>query len=285
MSKVISYSLFGYGRQPSQGSFEFNTYMRGMWTNMRVNRVIYPDWKMVVNVDHNTFKGEYRPVFDWMIGNGVEFASRNDASLCVSMLWRTGPIFEIENGDHKYTHVLCRDIDSITTYREAQMVQEWINEDKTIHCITDSISHNIPMMGGMIGFRPGHFMARSGVRSFDQLMNIARDSRIDFNRKGSDQDFLNRYIYPNHADSATEHFILGMKHTVPEGGGRHYRVPDIELQGVDPEQKCTNDLAGHVGAAGCYEPVMVRWLNTMDPYRDEYAEIERQFPKLFFWRQ
>lgn len=283
--KAISYSLFGYGRQPQQGSFEFQTYLRGMWTNMRVNRVIYPGWKMIVTVDSDTSRApDINKILNWAYDRDlVDIVAQKNAPLCISMLWRLWPIFEMDNNKCRYSHVLCRDIDSISTYREVQMVQEWIDEDKTIHCITDSISHNIPMMGGMVGFRPAYFTDRMKCRSWDQLMELA--GNMDFSRKGSDQDFLGRYVYPPNADSATEHFILGMKQTIPEGGGRHYRVPDIEIEGVDPVQKCTNDLAGHVGAAGCYEPVMVKWLNTMDPFRDDYAEIEKQFPQLFFWRQ
>lgn len=282
--KAISYSLFGYGHNPQQNSFEFVTYLRGMWTNMRVNRVLYPDWKMVVNLERASSGGEYNKVFSWAYDRGlIDITPHDTAPLCEAMLWRMAPIFKKQDRTWKYTHVLCRDIDSIATYREAQMVQEWINEDKTIHCITDSISHNIPMMGGMIGVRPAYFTERMKSNTWGEFMGLA--GNIDFSRKGSDQDFLCRVVYPRNSDSATEHFILGMKQTIPEGDGRHYCVPDIELDGVDPAQKCTNDLAGHVGAAGCYEPVMVKWLNTMDPFRDEYAEIEKRFPQLFFWRQ
>jgi hypothetical protein len=28
---------------------------------------------------------------------------------------------------------------------------------------------------------------------------------------------------------------------------------------------------------------MLKWLNTLDPFRDEYKEIEKQFPQIFFW--
>ena len=31
------------------------------------------------------------------------------------------------------------------------MVKEWENSPKVVHAITDSVSHNIPLMGGMIG--------------------------------------------------------------------------------------------------------------------------------------
>lgn len=282
-SKAISYSLFGYGKSAPANCFEFITYLRGMWTNMRVNRVIYPGWEMIVNIDQQSWNSPYNSVFKWAEEKGlIRFIQHEEAPLCLAMLWRLKPVFEMYDGAWKYTHVLCRDIDSIATYRERQMVVEWILEDKTIHCITDSVSHNIPMMGGMIGIRPAHISSRMNIHTWDQLIGL---TKMNFSNKGSDQEFLNRVVYPKNAESATEHFILGMRHNIPEGDGRHYRVPNIELPDVAIEQKFTNDLAGHVGAAGCYEPVMIKWLNTMDPFIDEYAEIERQYPQLFFWRQ
>lgn len=283
--KCISYSLFGYKQKPTQNSFEFVTYLRGFYTGVRVNRVIYPNWEIVLNIDGNSYNSPYRSVFDWLQNKGlinINICPDGEA-LCKAMLWRLKPVFAMQDNKWKYTHVLCRDTDSAPTYRERQMVEEWIAEDKTIHCITDSVSHNIEMMGGMIGIRGAHISSKMGVHSWDQLIKL--NPGIDFNRKGSDQDFLNKVIYSKCYDSSTEHFILGMKHNIPEGGGRHYRVPDITLGDVPIEQKATNDLAGHVGASGCYEPVMIRWLKTQDPYEAEYAEIEKQFPQLFFWRE
>lgn len=149
--KAISYSLFGYNRKTPENCFEFNTYLRGLMVNVRFNRVIYPNWDNVVNMDQSTYNSPYREIFDWLQNKG--FIKINlwpdNQPLCLAMLWRLSTGFKT-NPDNTwyYSHVLCRDIDSICTYREAQAVQQWINEDKTIHCITDSISHNIPMMGG-----------------------------------------------------------------------------------------------------------------------------------------
>jgi len=280
--KAISYSLFGYNKKTPDNCFEFNTYMRGLMINVRFNRVIYPNWVNVVNLDSSTYNSPFKPIFDWLQNKGfVELnICPDDQPLCLAMLWRLKPVF-FTNKDTtwRFTHVLCRDVDSICTYREAQAVAQWIQEDKAIHCITDSISHNIPMMGGMIGFRPAHLSSRLSVNSWDALMN---KGKFDYNRKGSDQDFLNKYVYPNCAESSTEHYVLGMVHNLPEGNGRHYSIPDIQID-VDPIFKVTNDCAGHIGAAGYYEPPTLKFLHNTDPYNYEYSEIEKQFPQLFFW--
>jgi hypothetical protein len=286
--KALAYSVFGYGKTTPTNCFAIETYLRGCMVNCRFNRVIYPNWITVFNLDPPTYS-HYRRIFDWLQNKGLAMLNIVDADedpLTLKMLYRLKTVLSYTHPDWDFTHVLCRDVDSICTYREAQAVQQWIQENKAIHCITDSISHNIPMMGGMIGFKPADLGSRLNLnaeKAWKQL--IDRGSDIDFRRKGADQDFLNREVYPKCAESATEHFVLGMRHNLPEVDGRHYSIPDVEVEGVDPIYKCTNDCSGHIGSAGYYEPPTLKFLNTIDPYRQEYAEIERQFPKLFFWRE
>ncbi len=284
--KAISYSLFGYARDKHKDCFDTDCYVRGLMVNVRFNRILFPNWVNVLNIDESTYDSPYRKLFDWLQGRGflrIEI-NGNGEHLTKAMLWRLKPIFHYTHPDWTYTHVLCRDTDSISTYREAQAVQQWIEEEKTIHCITDSVSHDIPMMGGMVGFMPSGFTSIMDIRDWPTLMKLGAD--LDYRRKGADQDFLNRYLYPSLSDSSTEHFILGMKQTIPErpGNGRHYSIPDIEIPGVPAEMSITNDCPGHIGAAGFYETPTVKFLRHSDPYRDEYEEIEKQFPKLFYWR-
>ena len=274
MNRAISYALFGFDRSTPDNCFDFACYMRGLHINVRFNRILYPGWTTVINVDEVTYNSKFKDIFKWHEHKGfikVNICPNGD-QLCKAMLWRMKTIFDYEHPDWTWTHVICRDLDSIATYREAQMVQEWVNEDKTIHCITDSISHNIPMMGGMIGVRPAHFTSKTGIHSWENL--IQWDKGIDYSRKGSDQTLLNLALYPKCADSATEHFIKGMVHNLPEGNGRHYKVNEDQEIGVDPRFKETNLFCGHVGAAGYYEAPTMKFLHYDDPYRDEYKEIE-----------
>lgn len=284
MTKAIAFSLFGYDRDKAENCFDFEVYLRGLTYNIRLARVLYPHWEIVVNMDHATYFSKYQPIFDWYQNRGfIKIVLHQDGQpLCLAMLWRLHTVFTYAHPEWTYTHVLCRDIDSVPTYREAQAVQQWIEEGKACHGITDSISHNIPMMGGMIGFSPSSFSSIMGINKYEDLIRLA--AGIDFRQKGSDQTFINRVIYPKVCRDITEHFVLGMRHDLPEGDGRHYSIPDIEVPNVDPLYKCTNDLAGHCGAAGCYEPPTVKFLNHIDPYKDEYAELEKKYPRLFFWR-
>jgi hypothetical protein len=294
MSKAISFSLFGFDRERFDNCFSFDSYLRGLHINIRLARLLFPQWIIVLNVDEATYNSPYRAVFDWYQNKGLIRIRLfpNGEPLCKAMLRRLETVFDYTHPNWTYTHVICRDLDSIPTLREAQMVQEWIEEDKALHCITDSVSHTIPMMGGMVGFRPGYVndimqITQHPQDAFDKLLSMAQG--IDYRYKGSDQDFLGRVMYPKLCQSATEHFILGMPHNLIEGNGRHYRVPSNSVPGVDlaahPELEETNRLAGHVGAAGFYESPLMKFLYWNDPYKQEYAELENMpgFEKLFYW--
>jgi hypothetical protein len=292
--KAISYSLFGYNRERFDNCFDFNSYLRGLHICIRFNRILFPNWINVLNLDNSTYNSPYKPIFDWHVSKGwlkLNICPDNE-QLCKAMLWRLKTVFSYVHPNWEYTHVICRDLDSIATYREAQMVTEWIKEDKAIHCITDSVSHTIPMMGGMIGLRPGYVndllkITNKPEQAWDRLLAMAPD--IDFRRKGSDQDFLNRVVHPKCAHHATEHYILGMRHDVLEENGRHYKLDDsIVPEGVSPEMKHKLEekkLCGHVGAAGFYEQPTMYFLYHHDPYREEYMEVETMegFEQIFYW--
>ena len=282
MKGAISYAVFGYGKPTPLNCFPWDSYFRGIALCVRVNRIIYPGWINIINIDNASYNSPYKGYLDWLVAKGlVKVNICKDAPLCMAMLWRLKPIFDKdESGNWLYTHVICRDIDSVGTYREAQAVAQWIQEDKTIHCITDSISHNIPMMGGMIGFRPRYITERLNCKTWQQLVN---NGNFNWERKGADQDFLNKFVYPNCTDSATEHFVLGMRHNLKEEDGRHYSIPNIDINVDRNFEADLNALAGHIGASGAYTTPMERFLKEIDPYKDEYKEIEKQFPKIFYW--
>lgn len=278
----ISYSIFGAERKREQNCFDHDCYVRGLMVNVRFNRILYPNWINILNIDGQSYSA-YRKFYDWLQNKGLIVINMqpDEEPLCLAMLWRLKTVFSYSHPHWIYDRVLCRDVDSISTYREAQAVQQWIDEGKTAHCITDSISHNIHMMGGMCGFMPSGTSSLLGVNTYAEL--IKQGAGIDFKKKNADQDFLRKHVYPKLAGSVTEHFVLGMKHDLPEEDGRHYSIPDYKID-VDTAFKVTNDCAGHIGAAGYYETPTIKFLRHVDPYRDEYEQIEKQFPKLFFWR-
>ena len=288
--KAISYSLFGYDRERAESCFDFNSYLRGLMLCLRFNRLIYPEWQSILNTDLATYQG-FQPLFKHLEDTGVLIVkqNKNGVQLCEAMLWRMKPLFH-----GGYTHVLCRDLDSPSTYRERQAVQYWVDrETKAAHAITDSVSHDLPMLGGMIGFMPKHFTERTGVADFTALLNL---KRMDFSSKGSDQTFLNNAIYPLFAekghDSITQHYFNGHGNTFlsdfrtctcPPPSGHRSDCPNNYPIDLPEDLKESNSVCGHIGASGWYETATFRFLrNYADRFLD-LKEIEKQYPSIFYW--
>lgn len=281
--KCISYSIFGNPSMRHENCFDFHSYLRGLMVNIRLNRLIFPEWDTVVHVSQSTFE-LYEDLFN-NIGNlkNVRVVVCEDAPLCLAMLWRLKPIFEKEeNGNWKYTHVICRDVDSPTLYKDAQCVSQWIRHDKAAHAITDSISHTIPMMGGMIGFRPGYFTDRTGCNTWEDAIRIGRTRDFKWNTKGSDQEYLNQILYPLFAqqgfDSITQHYLKGCPNTWL--GDYHCTLPNETLT-ISDSMKESNDIAGHIGAAGYYEGPLLKFLNKYTEQFRDIKEVEKDYKDIF----
>lgn len=291
--KAICYSLFGYGKPRQENSFDFESYIRGFMINVRMNRLLFPGWIIVLQTDQDTYKK-----FEHLFNNaGIDVHVNDPAPLCLAMLWRMKPVFELAGGRWKYSHVLCRDTDSPPTYREAQAVQYWINRDKAVHAITDSVSHTLPMLGGMIGVRPDYFTERV-AQSWDEM--ISHGNGINFEKKGSDQAFLNKHIYPKFSqhgnDSITQHYFLGMPNTFLTDyrtcscpstvGHESHCYNNIEPGGnLSADLKESNSVCGHIGAAGFYSTALFKFLRRYKDQFNDLIELEKYYPKLFYWTQ
>lgn len=274
LKKCISYALFGYGKPQAASCFSVGSYIRGLLMSIRMNMLLFPKWEIVVHLDNATYEA-YQGLFDRL---PIVVDICDDEPLTKAMLWRLKPVFLYE----KYSHVICRDLDSPPTYREAQCVQEWINSDKAAHAITDSISHGIPMLGGLIGFRPQYFPMMTG---YDHWITMLDGIGINFDQKGADQTFLNKYIYPKFAGiahpSIMQHYILGMPNTfLPD-----YKniIPNIPVDGVSEELAASNEICSHMGQAGWLMPQAFR---LMQQYQDKFKNIlavERDYPTIAYW--
>ncbi len=276
MKGAISYSLFGYGQQRAAGSFDFLSYLRGLLMSIRMNRLVFPGWVVVVNTDEPTFKA-YAGL---LAALPIKTIIHEAAPLTKAMLWRMQPVFYY----NEYTHVICRDLDSPPTYREAQCVQEWINSDLAAHAITDSISHGVPMLGGMIGFVTGYWPMRTGLQHWNDMFKFNRD-KYDWTQKGMDQAYLNAEIYPKFADpnapAIMQHYLLGMPNTFLPG----YRntIPAISVDGVDPEMAESNESCSHMGQAGWLLPQTFRFFQKHKDKLTDILEAEREWPDVAYW--
>lgn len=272
MRGAISYSLFGYGKTTPDNCFEFNTYLRGLSINVRLARLLFPEFEVVLHLDKETYEG-FKAYFDSM---PIRVVICEAAPLTKAMLWRMKPCFE-----HQYTHVLCRDLDSPLSYRERQAVEYWINRDKAAHAITDSVSHDVAMLGGMIGFRPQYFSMRTGFNTWEDMFSTCG---YDFTKKGNDQMFLTNFIYPKFAqhgtDSITQHYLKGMPHSFLSDC--HNKIQDLELP-IPFEYKDSNDSCVHIGQSGWNETGTFKFLlKHWDKFTD-ILDAESKFPNVFYW--
>ena len=117
--KKISYSLFEPANPPSNEKFVFDKYLLGVYFNARMNRLLYPGWQTVVYADERLLErhGSYfAGVAETCGAEAVAFVGRSaDRPLWELVLSRLVPLF-----DDMTTHLACRDLDSIGTYREAR---------------------------------------------------------------------------------------------------------------------------------------------------------------------
>lgn len=278
MKNAIAYALFGFGTERQQNCFDFVSYVRGFLMNLKLNRCLFPGWEVVLETDQSTFMG-HQALFEQLNNlKDVRVVVNAPAPLTKAMLWRLMPVFEY----NLYDYVICRDCDSPPSYREAQAVQDWINGGKAAHAITDSVSHGIPMLGGMIGFRTGLWPVRSGYQHWGEMFaNI----NIDFNQKGADQTFLNQYVYHKFAgpvdSSICQHYCLGMPNTFLDGYKNH--IPDIAVDGVPEEMRDANNTCSHIGQAGHLLPPTFKFLKRYQDKFTDILEVEKQFPEICYW--
>ena len=288
--KVISYSLFGYNKERVENCFDFNSYLRGLMVNVRLQRLLFPEWRIRLHLDQSTYNG-FERFFELLSQpqhyNIIDIKICEDAELTKAMLWRLHPLF-----DDRVERFICRDLDSPLTYRDAQAVKDWENSSKTAHAITDSVSHNLPMMGGMIGFTK---YANDFIKAKDWNALVSRGG--GYKNKGADQTLLLNQVYPKFANggssSIMQHYFLGMPNTFldgyktcgcfPVGGHTSDCLLNTKID-IPEEYKESDHICGHIGAAGWYETSTYKFLGK---YYDKFEDIRKaellHRPEIFNW--
>jgi len=244
-------------------------------------RILFPDWRVHLSLDEETYNSPYKELFDYYLSIGeIDVTVFPRKPLCEMMLFRLAPIFmQDENYVQRYDRVICRDIDSLPTYRERQAVEYWIKTGRVVHAMTDSVSHNIPLMGGMCGFETNPTRKLLGVASFERMLML--DKSIDLNIKGSDQTFLQKVILPKVAQSMTEHYVLGLPQSFR--GECYNYIQDDVVSDISNDLKETNILVNHIGQAGFIMEPVLKFLETHELDSEKFQKIERKFPEVFYW--
>jgi hypothetical protein len=264
----LSYSLFG---DPS--SFEFPWYLRGVAFNVRMNEILYPEITTMLFIDsvvaekHGRMLQELKEVSHFQIVVD-EYTNQR----CKGMFRRLMPLFfEESKYSPKITHVICRDLDSVSTYREALCTYEWLQSGLPYHAINDNAAHG-GLMGGMVAFKSEDFKKDTGYKSFEQMIK-----GVDLKLHGSDQNFMNRAILPKIKGKL---FLHNLK-----GAGCPASVVKTEVPASGPIDKklWTSDLISrYIGSAGVIDFELLRWFKAHDP-NPKWDAFEKRYSDIFYW--
>ena len=170
--KVISYVL--YGQNP--------IYCNGAIINAKDKLLTYGNewesWFYVYEDVPNNCLEELQLYADRIIPIKKDFYIKH------GMFWRFLPIL-----DNTVKYIIVRDVDSRITQKEIFCVNDWIKSGKNFHIIRDGITHQMPFMGGAIGFRnPLPFDFKKILDNNKEFWNN--------NIYNKDQLFLAHCIYP-----------------------------------------------------------------------------------------
>lgn len=181
MNKIISFCLYG----------NKDLYCLGLIKNVDIINDNYNDWKIYIyynNIPENILHILKNK------SNTYLFECNHQGYKWEGMFWRFYPI---ESEDIDY--FLSRDADSRITEREMNLVNVWIESNKSFHIIRDHPCHGIEILGGTFGVNVKKFKELSIHHNFK---NIDYYKEIYYNiynkdvERWPDQDFLQKNIYP-----------------------------------------------------------------------------------------
>ncbi len=162
----VSYSLWG----------DNDAYFEGLLRCIHINKSIYPGWQNIVYYDQSIAPSWIKT----LRGLNLRLEECRKYNEWDGLFWRF-KVFDLV--DCKVA--IVRDTDSPSTKREQEFVTQWLNSDQPLHIIRDHPAHDMPIMGGMWGFK-----GRLGI-NVGRCISNWRWKQL----KGTDQDFLRKYIY------------------------------------------------------------------------------------------
>ena len=178
MRNVVAYSLWG----------DHSMYWVGALRNIEQVSKYFPGWICRFYIDNSCDKELIKTIK----GDNVEVVLVDSKDSFHGMFWRFWASEEEETDVF-----LSRDCDSRFSEREVDAIKEWLSSNKDFHIMRDHPYHGVPVLGGMWGCRNG-LMREIGLSKLIEQWG-------KYERKGIDQDFLAKLIYPLVKDKALEH--------------------------------------------------------------------------------
>lgn len=242
---INSFSAFGEKR---------NSYMTIFPLLIRMHYSLYNEdkWKIRLTTDRPFTSDDFygKEINNLLKNNLLQLKVINNGGSIweqpvkgIGMLWRLAAAWEPEN-----EYVFCRDLDSILTPRQTKFVQSFIDSGRIVHGINDNNSHDIPLMGGMIGIKCHSFVKLIGFENFPKMIASWNKDREFWDNHGRDQEFLMQMIWPKVSNHSLIHRIQGpndrclMKDC----------VPGLQLKGINEKILDEGDnFTNYIGASNC----------------------------------
>jgi len=261
MKKVISFSMFA-GQRDGHADDRWLYYRKFVPAVLRSYMAAFPDYLIVIHHDESLFVGYYGPVLVRLARLHPDrvrlvYVGESQAA-CLSMIWRLKPIWDCDAD-----YVFCRDLDAVATVRERRCCEDFIETGFDIHSISDSVSHDVAIMGGMCGFRSQAI--RQNRPSWQSLIDA--DPAFDWHASGGvDQIYMSRYLW--HKMPVETHVGHRLYHDNPAfGEGRKFWTPQAERPAdVGAHLDQMDSLTRHIGGV-TFDGQAIEWL-------DEYARVE-----------
>ncbi len=180
--KVLAYSL--YGGLP--------LYCETMIINAQLRAQIYPDWEMMLYHDDSV----PQHVLQRLSQLGVQLcnADEHHATHMPGTFWR---FLALEHSE--YDVVVMRDADSLLTWREKTLVDDWLASGKPFHVIHDWYSHTDLILAGLWGARYGL------LQPIRQWIEQYLEQTPHLHRTHADQNFLATFIWHRIKDACVNH--------------------------------------------------------------------------------
>jgi hypothetical protein len=178
MKNVVAYSLWG----------DAPMYWIGAVRNIEQVKNYFPGWICRFYIDNSCDEELIKTIK----GDNVEVVLVDSKDSFHGMFWRFWASEEEETDVF-----LSRDCDSRFSDREVAAIKEWLSSNKDFHIMRDHPYHGVPILGGMWGCRNG-LMKEIGLSKLIEQWG-------KYERKGIDQEFLGKFVYPLVKDKALEH--------------------------------------------------------------------------------
>ena len=176
---VLSFCLYGSKA----------TYIKGMEENIKLAKVHFPDWQVRIYYNE-TVPDKYIKIYQSMGANMVKCVNLGINKMnWEGMFWRWLPL-----DDKNVKFWVSRDADSRLSKREADIVKQWMDSGKTLHCIRDHRCHMHCIMGGLFGINNETF---HNQYKFKEVTQIIRELYGYYKERpyNVDQIFLNDQLW------------------------------------------------------------------------------------------